>query len=303
MKSACRYLTVILAVATANLSFGADMVFRPVGATATYAIEGTQITISPGAQRVFLEHKIYDFGPDFITAYQGKIDPDSFTSGVAGVLTPAHVTCPSEGPAGNISCRSEMSDFGVGTSQCVSDYLPGRDLVCEPVWINRSQPDGLFYDHQAISVVDMHMPFRWGTASFHGEETYDEGFEYYAGDLAIDVPENARGTFSIRFVQAESFLNYWVDDSSFYIYPVYYLPARIVISCLEEADCNDKNPCTQDECRVDGVCNHVPACMPVYFTDCMTGPAIPAYEHCDPNDGNADGAVDLHDLADHMIGK
>lgn len=259
MRSSLLFGASIVAVlnfgAAGSRTLGADMMFRPVSSTGPYSVDGHEITVKPGAQRVFLEIKIKGFAPDVIHAYQSKVDDRGFSSGASGALAPAFTICPGVGPAGNAFCRNEMNEFGVGTSECVSELADVP--LCEPAWINRSQIDWIYYDHGAISVVDLRSPFRWGGVALNGEEAHDGGLEYYAGDLALDIPADARGSFTIGFVEKESFMGYRVGDDFVYIEPLDYVAALIIITCQTAADCDDGNDCTVDACDTQSHrCDH-----------------------------------------------
>ncbi|MFQ5496148.1 MAG: hypothetical protein ACE5EX_12300, partial [Phycisphaerae bacterium] len=77
---------------------GADVALVPVSASGVHTIEGNEIRLTGGGQRVVLELQISDWDPDLdgtprLSFYQLPIDSSGYTSGLSGTLSPAAEAC------------------------------------------------------------------------------------------------------------------------------------------------------------------------------------------------------------------
>ncbi len=278
----------------------AEIILQPVSASGPHTILGTQIKLSSGGQRVFLEIKIKGFAPDILSRYQMKLNSAGYASGASGLLGPASQPCPGTGSAGNNFCRTTFNDSGVGASRCVdADIGPDILLQCEAAWINQTRTDWVMFGHGTVSVVDVSSPdYRWANAAFPGDEATDNGSIFYAGALAVDVPSNAAGTFTIGFVLEETWLQNEGNPPDNNITPLIVTSARITIMCNHNAQCDDGNVCTADYCQA-GACVNCELAHCVDWNDmaaCLLGPSILLGPACEDYDLDGDGFVDMLDV-------
>lgn len=238
----------------------AEFRFQPVGATGTHTIVGNEIRLTGGGQTVFVELKLVGFAPNPLKTYQAQYNCTSNSSGTTGVLTPAVLSCPSANSAGNTFCQNAFGDVGTASTRCV-DVDPGAPVVlqCEPAWINRSRTDWVFFGHDlGAAAADISTcSFRWGAALNPGDPTIDDGTVYYGGRMALDVPANAVGTFTLHFVPGSG-VSFMADENNFEINPLFLTAGRITVLCNNSAQCNDNNACTNDTCDGQGNCINSP---------------------------------------------
>mgnify|MGYP001610210421 FL=1 len=250
-----------LAVALSGAwAWGAEFVLQPVGASGSNTIVGTEIRLTSGGQRVFLELKLKAFAPSVVKTYQATLNSAGYSSGAVGTITPALQSCPSANAAGNTACQTAFGDAGTGGSKCLDvDPGPGTVLQCEQAWINRTRTDWIFLGHDvAAAATDLStLNYRWGAALFAPDATIDDGSTFYGGGLAVDVPANAVGTFTIGFTPGTS-ISFMADENNFEINPLFLTPAKITVLCTNAAQCNDNNGCTADSCNAQGTCVNTP---------------------------------------------
>jgi len=246
-----------LAAALSGVSaLGAEFIMQPVGASGSYTIVGTEIRLASGGQRVFLELKAKGFAPRVVKTYQATLNSAGYTSGAAGTLAPASQSCPGTGTAGNTFCQTTFGDTGIGSTKCLDfDPGPGILLRCEPGWINWSRSDWVCYGHAvAAAAVDIStLNYRWGAAMFADDPAIDDGSTFYAGRLAVDVPSNAVGTFTIGLIPGTG-VSFMSDENNIDINPLLLTPGKITVLCANNAQCNDNNACTSDTCNGQGTC-------------------------------------------------
>jgi hypothetical protein len=255
MKRPFWFAGCVAAVSVGVSARAAEFILQPVRASGAHTIVGTEIRLEGGGQRVFLEIKIKGFAPHLLTLYQAGLNSGGFSSGTAGILGSAVQPCPSMDAAGNAFCQTAFGDTGLGGSSCVyNESSPYDFLHCKPVWINQSRMDWVFYGRITIAAVrDAWLDYSWGALDFSGQGVSDEGATYYAGGLAIDVPANAVGTFTIGFIRAEND-TLMLDENILEIGPLLLTPARIKVLCLNNAQCDDGNACTLNDRCSQGVC-------------------------------------------------
>ena len=208
-------------------------------------IAGNEIRLPSGGIRVWLQIEVTGWAPQSLRVFQAQIDSSGFTSGEAGTLTPAVQSCTNNG-----NCRGTISGITSGCALgeparcvegfCQSSYQNG----CDPAWIGSSL--------ETIYAVDAAtLNRRYGCASNPGEPMTDFA-PSYGGTLVLDVPVEARGTFTIGF--DSNLLNTFLyDDSSPVIRPIPIAalqPAMITILNCDEAipDCNGDG--VSDRCNL-----------------------------------------------------
>ena len=202
---------------------------------------GTEIKLTGGGQRVFLEVKLKSFGPSVMETYQATLDSSGYSSSDKGMLAPANESCPSADATGQTACQTAFGETG-GFPSCV-DVDPGAGTVfrCEPAWINSTRTDRILRLNSPLYAPDLSSPdFRWGGTAFSGQQI-DDGSTYYGGSLVLDVPANAVGTFTIGFLQGDD-ISFMLDENSSLINPLLRTPARITVLCVNNAQCADTNP-------------------------------------------------------------
>ena len=181
--------------------------------------------------------------------------------------------------------------------------------ACEPGFILASRRDYVFLLVPNVFGVNREtLDYRYGSGSLVGPLP-DQGSVYYTGTLVLDVPVEARGTFTIDFLddlvgKPRSFLHAGGIGSTI---PLDLIPARITVhnqSCSLPSDCDDGDFCTTDicvcdepSCKVGGLCsneNHfneqTTCCNPSTGAFCPKPTGLPA-------DFNDSGTADLLDVA------
>jgi len=229
----------------------AEISMQPVRTSGQHTIVGTEIFIPSGAQRVFLEVKISDFAPRPLKTYQATLNSAGYATGTAGFLAAAIEPCPSQNLAGTNYCRTAFAESGIGASRCIDrDPSAGFLLQCEPAYINRSRTDWVFAGTPVLDpcAVCLESPnHRWG-ATTGAEVAIDDGSNYYAGSLVLDVPADAVGTFTIGFISGQG-ITFLADQNGSEIGPLTLTPARITILCSNDTQCDDQDECTIDLCN------------------------------------------------------
>lgn len=232
----------------------AEFVLQPVNASGTHTIVGQEIRLQGAGQRVTLQVQLKGWSPSVLRTYQAKIESAGYSSGAAGVLAAAAVSCPSINAAGNAVC---VAAFGPG-SRCFVPNPPS--FLCEAGFIDRNNANWVFFGHDFNTVaVDISNPsYRFAAVLNPGDPVTDIGATTYGGTLVLDVPAGAQGTFTIGF-QPGSGISLMADEQNNEIEPLALTPARIVIQCSTNANCNDNNLCTSDSCNTGtGVCTNSP---------------------------------------------
>lgn len=261
MKKSLFLVAVCLAVtAWSGSAKAAEFVLQPISASGTHTVVGNEIRLTGGGQRVFLEVKIKGFAPSPLKTYQATFNAAGYTSGTTGVLAATALSCPSANSAGNTFCQTAFGDTGSGSTRCIDvDPGAGVTLQCEPAWINRSRTDWVLFGHDIGAVaVDISSPnFRWGGTLNPGDPVTDDGSTYYAGRMAVEVPANAVGTFTLNFVPGEG-VSFQADENNFEINPMLLTPGKITVLCTNAGQCNDNNNCTNDTCNGSGLCINTP---------------------------------------------
>ncbi len=188
-----RFVTVkaasAVAIAAAVYSTGSlaqgTMELRPTRASGTEGIDWelgpgvNDITLASGGQSVEFELFVSGWGAgELLTSYQASLDCSQFDSGAQGVLAPILLYC--------------------------EDAAPGD--FCQVV--DGTRPDRVFGDVTAIEVCDINTmcgdgspgKIRCGAMAYlplGSGNTDGGGPAYYGATFALDVPSDAKGTFTV----------------------------------------------------------------------------------------------------------
>ena len=273
-------------------ALGAETAFMPAGASAVHWIDGNEIILEGGGQKVFLEIYVGNWDPDLdgspkLRAWQAKIDSTGYSSALRGTLTPWNPACATDG-----DCEALMGSLGHpwGTAKGGCGAIGWPDGECIPAWIDNSRTDYVFAELGEQSAVDVStLDYRYGS-TLTSSPIADSGTPRYAGTLALDVPLGVMGTFTVGF-QSEG--TQMQDENGVFITPLTLTPALITVHCLTNSDCVDDNACTDDTCEQNGSCSHennyddeVDCCNPVdgTLTQINDGNSCTS-DTCDPSTG------------------
>lgn len=231
----------------------AEFILQPIRASGTYSIVGNEIRLTGAGQRVFLEVHLKGWSPDPLRTYQAKIDSVTYSSGTSGTLEPAVQTCSGTNPTGNAECAAA---FAAG-SRCNVPH--GGGLKCEAGFINRNHTNYVFLGHSiAVVAVDISSPsYRYVGVLDPGDPVTDPGIAKYGGDLVLDVPAGATGTFTIGFEEGSGVTFMADDDNNEIKLRAPLTQTKITILCSANANCDDGNACTNDVCNPNGTCSNV----------------------------------------------
>ena len=295
----------------------AEIILQPVSASGSHIIQGTEIRLANGGQRVRLEVQIRGFTPSELKTYQARLNAQGYGNGGSVALRPVDVECPSQDSAGHLFCRNTFNETGIGAPRCAPAYYYGQyiGLRCEPGWINQSRTDWLMFGHASIGAVDISSPFyRWGGTTEPGDEVMDEGLTYYAGTLMVDVPAGAIGSYVIGWDHDQSYLQRAGAND---ITPLLFTAATITFPCTtnEQCDvpchvalcntitgecqrqpesdgttCNDGNACTLGDRCVSGECHPISTVTCTGSACADAGSCLPQTGQCSPPVPRPDGS-------------
>ncbi|MGB2986799.1 MAG: hypothetical protein WBE26_13080 [Phycisphaerae bacterium] len=231
----------------ANAQDFPEIALVPMSASGDYSFDGDEIILEGGGQQVFLEIYLAGWDPDGngdpkLKTWQARIDSSGYTSGLKGALTPWNPAC-----TGDPDCTAWL---GVGSLCDDPGFPPGG---CAPGFIDETRGDYVFAGVSQVNAVDTSsMDYIFGATTF--SPVTDPGVTRYGGNLVLDVPADAFGTFTISFMVApQSFLK---DQSSYSITPLTLTSAVITVHCVTDAICDDGNLCTDDVCDAFGICQN-----------------------------------------------
>jgi hypothetical protein len=189
-------------------------------------INGQEIILGSVPARVWFEIHVSGWAPDVLKVAQVVIsatDPEMDGGGYAGSratcmnqpaigagdLRPALQPCQS-----NIDCRASLSGSACSLgepSKCVSwngvtpPYFPAGNF-CEPGFQNRCHPAWIGIGINGVGATDLSsLNYRIGFAVDVGA-TAEDYEPTYVGTLVLDVPPNAKGTYTIDFDETQTFL-------------------------------------------------------------------------------------------------
>jgi len=301
-KTFCRILAVVASISSGSTVLAAEFAWQPISASGSWSLNGREITLQGGGQRVYLELKLWGWGAAAdLNTWQATLDPTPlgsacigggndgnacfddaacFGGGVCVPTRPGPIGPALEACVGNGDCTAAFSEAG---AKC--DTL---NHLCRAAWQNTARSD--FVIQGGIAAVDTGTPkYRYGVQSF-GAGATDDGSIFYGGHLALDVPLNANGTYTIGFVGgADSFM---ITDAG--EIPVTLTPAQITVRCQSNLHCDDLNECTTDVCEGNGLCSHTPTYNPAtQCCDPLTGATTSLSDgnDCTQDVCNPDGTV------------
>jgi len=269
-------------------ALGAETAFMPAGASAVHWIDGNEIILEGGGQKVFLEIYVGNWDPDLdgspkLRAWQAKIDSTGYSSALRGTLTPWNPACATDG-----DCEALMGSLGHpwGTAKGGCGAIGWPDGECIPAWIDNSRTDYVFAELGEQSAVDVStLDYRYGS-TLTSSPIADPGTPRYAGTLALDVPLGAMGTFTVGFQSEGTNMQ---DENGVYITPLTLAPALITIACETNSDCDDGSLCTMDSCE---------QISPDYKTCSNVNNYDDAVYCCNPADGTLTEIDDQNDCTD-----
>jgi cysteine-rich repeat protein len=185
---------------------------KPVSPTASLAepypagtvINDNEIILPHGEVRVFLELTIAGWDPEMdseplLGAWQVTINDSGYSNGVGDSVGPALQVCTAE-------------DFGGGSQDCEERLGPNSRCICPPpgdLNCAGSCESGFSTHsgtgtaaHDFVQPVDQSISsFRFASHHLTSSTLEDPGTDAYAGTLALDIPEDALGTFVIGFLE------------------------------------------------------------------------------------------------------
>lgn len=268
----------------------------PVRATGANTIVGNEIILDTPGQQVALDIFLSDWDPnetgELLKAYQVIVDEASYSTGIAGTLTPFRANCTTSAQcASSIGGGGTCSEPGIPANKCPAGYIgTGRaDYVFRSVNnLGGVDQSTLTYRYGAAVVGDAIQNLNCvgglepgkvcladgdcpGFPSFIPDGTCEINHaDRYAGTLVLDVPGDARGTFTIILKDAPD--SALLDELNEEYTPQTVDVGLITIKCQSNTDCDDNDDCTNDNCNGGGVCSNIPTYNPA--TEC-----------CDPTSG------------------
>jgi len=197
-------------------------------------IVGQEIILGSVPARVWFEIHVTGWAPDDLKLVQAKID---YEQGLLG----SNALCnevPSGGaslgfaitPCGTSSdCRASISGMmgpcirGEPSSCAGSHCSPGFQNFCDSSWIGT----GVEY----IGAIDCcHGGYRFGAAAFAGNSLQDF-HPSYLGTWVLDVPNNAKGIYTIGFVNSDTFLLNGNPPPKNVVPIATLIPGKITVPC------------------------------------------------------------------------
>jgi len=259
----CAYC-VVLSLILIPMAGAAEIALRPIGATGDHVIVGQEIQLSGGGQRVFFELKLSGWTPVSLATWQATLDMSDlglacaggnnegspcfvdvqcFGGGVCTATRPGPVAAAVEVCTENADCVTAFGEPGAKCNTTLGE--------CNAGWQDVSRSD--FVIPGGLSAVDISTPaFRYGSQGI-GTSVVDAGLTYYGGSLALDVPINAAGTYSIAI---RSDFSTFMTDSTGVPIDFTLTPGVITVLCQTNANCDDLDACTDDICQGDHTCRH-----------------------------------------------
>lgn len=211
-----------------GLGYGEDDIF------------GQELRVHEGGFLVYLNLQLEGWGSTGLRlrTYQLWPDPQTYDSGDGAPLGMSSIPCGSS--ADCVDAHGEKGALCAG-GQCMTG------------WLNKTRKDGVFFDQIQIGTdcqaswcfatcetFNPTSPFSFGVTSPNPSDTEfcseaDKGIVYYVGTLALWVPPGAAGTYTIGFIEVETFAFDDTTDPAPIEIPVTTLAA--VINIIGE-DCN-----------------------------------------------------------------
>jgi hypothetical protein len=305
------------------------------------------LTLGSVPARVWMEVQFADWDPDQAKTFQARIsaqdlemDGGGFMGSAAdcagnpavgaGDITNALHSC-----ATNTDCRNAISGLSgpcaLGEpSRCVARqaWMPPGGNVCEHAFQDKCDSEWTLSGIPGVSAVDIStINARMGATSEPPEvfPAFDP-LANYGGTLVVDVPANAKGTYTIDFDETETFIQNPNNPPDNNIPIDIYVPAVIKVGCgsccfgvggaapgctdgLSASECaalaqpaiftpdgTCLNPPTDDgccACLTNAQCNDNDACTNDICNNCVcSNPPVagwdPVTECCNATDGSQD---------------
>ena len=227
----------------------------PVEASGPHTVEGNQIFLPVGGQRVTLELRLsgWDTDSDYsplLRVYQSAVDATTFSNGMSGSLTYARIPCTS-----NSQCRRAWNNPG---DTCIDGFCD----VASAIFVDMPHPDFIFRDNGAVGATFLNIglaPLVGGVIIDESAPPPDTGKPRYGATVLLDVPENAEGTFVVSLYpeHTEAMHTFWGPN----IWTTMPIPALAPAIITLPADCNlngvedaqDIADGTSDDCNENGV--------------------------------------------------
>ncbi len=203
-----------------GLGYGEDDIF------------GQELRVHEGGFLVYLNVQLEGWASTGLRlrTYQAKIGAQSFGSGAGAPLELFSIPC-----ASTADCVSTHGEKG---AKCLGG-------ACSVTWLNKTRTDWVFFDQNATDCIAAfvldHSPLVFfAVAATNPSDTEfcseaDKGIVYYTGTLVLWVPPGAAGTYTIGFIEVETFASDDTVDPAPIEIPVTTLAA--VINIIGE-DCN-----------------------------------------------------------------
>ncbi len=180
-----------------------------------------------------------------LKAYQYNIDASGFTSGLKGTVVPFVPSC-----ASNAECEAVIGEG----SKCASGLYDNPAKSCVNAYVDKDRTDWVYYDWDTLGAVDVStMGSRYGWTVNDDPARFARGFTTYAGSLALWIPADAKGTFSIGFAGGTAMS----DQYNQFMVPLGMVPAKLTVplgSCCygigtdpDVSGCRDR--ITYDQCH------------------------------------------------------
>ncbi len=184
-------------------------------------INGQRLTVSSGGGRTFWNMQLRNWGPAGLHAWQGRVDSSSFLgttadcgTGPGSCIGAGDIVLAEQPCVGFLDC---LQAFGETPSNCTDGF-------CDPVWFNTSRLFKLcdwFSGSFGCLVADDGDSMCWLAFSFN--EWFDDyGETHYRGTLALDIPQDAKGLYTLKWNPAETFM---LDNSD----PAQQIPLTALI--------------------------------------------------------------------------
>ena len=182
-----------------NMDSNAEIIFtlQPVvppaetvwASTSTYTVVGDEAILPIGGDRVFFDVMVSDFDPGGangtqIQSWVVSLEAGGFSSGLAGTLIPADTSCTQDA-----ECLPQMGT----ASRCIA-FIGG----CTWIFIDVDRSDYIFFGLNPLTACNAINPICASALITGGVDSL--GRESYLMNLVLDVPPNARGTFTIDVI-------------------------------------------------------------------------------------------------------
>ncbi|UCC32531.1 MAG: hypothetical protein JSU86_09655 [Phycisphaerales bacterium] len=196
--------------------------------------EENKIYVSTGGHQVLLNIRVSDWDPGAtglrLGTFQAGIDSTGYATGVQGMLSPWQPPCTNDaqcealmGPLGTaFTTRGGCGVYGVPAGACAAGFIDETrtdHITGGSPWMDRSTMD-----------------YRYGGWV---PAILSPGHDTYAGTLAVDVPPNAVGSFTIDFKHGTGH-TYMLDEGNNLIPLGGIEPATIIVGaacCLPNGRC------------------------------------------------------------------